>query len=289
MEAVICPACGWRDKAHEVVCLRQGDRGVHQWCRCQHCKSYFFLEYYNLTKEVVHAEKMIEGKEDTGIAVNDFKRPMYLSVLRLLAHHCPPPATLLDVGCSFGGFLLEARKLGYVTYGLDILPRAVAYVQAQGIPAEVASSIDEFKSVGASFLDVISCLDCNMYWPHQPSEISHAFNRLKPGGFLVMRVVDKSWMFSFGRILRMLIRAPGERVIHEAVNDHRFSMPVCSLLRVLEEAGFRVIYASPRGALHSNRTKLPVKASFALGYMIWKLSGIFLAPGALVLARKPSI
>lgn len=64
-------------------------------------------------------------------------------------------------------------------------------------------------------------------------------------------------------------------------------MPVGSFLNVLQRTGFRVITASPRGAVHSDQTSLAVKLSFSIGTALWQTLGVFLAPGAVIIAEKP--
>lgn len=284
---VRCSACGRISESPNDAFLIRGGRGLTTWKRCLGCKAYFLVEPYVPGREVAHTKKTAWGREDTGTELNGFKKRMFLSVLNLLNRYCPPPATVLDVGCSYGGFLTEAAKAGYQVRGFDIVPRAVEYVKARGIAAEVCFSISEVDAIKDASLDVITCLDCHYYWPDQAGELRQAYAKLKPGGYLAMRVVDKSWMFSIGLLFRRLSKATGEKFIRAAVNDHRFSMPLPSLLKVIKASGFDVIYASPRGAIHSDRTRLPVKLSFALGTLLWEAkTGIFLAPGALVLATK---
>lgn len=288
IERVRCPACGCTAETQLDTILIPSGRGLKPWQRCSACKAYFLVESYLPRQEVTHTEKTSWGKGDTGKELNSFKKRMFQSVIGLLKRHCPPPASLLDVGCSYGGFLMEAKKTGYEVRGFDIVPGAVKYVRSQGIPAEMCFSISELESVEDSSLDVVTCLDCNYYWPDQISELSNACAKLKPGGYLVMRVVDKSWLLSFGLLLRSLSRKTGERVIRAAVNDHRFAMPLRSLLTVIQRSGFEVVYASPRGALHSDHTKPLVKLSFAFGTALWEAGKlVFLAPAALILATKP--
>lgn len=281
-----CSACGRLGESFNSTFPIASGRGLKRWKRCASCKAYFLVESYEPVKEVVHTKKTAWGREDTGTELNNFKKKMFLSVLDLIRKNCPPPATLLDVGCSYGGFLSEARKAGYSVRGSDIVPTAVEYVRAQGISADVCFSIGEL-SVEDNSLDVITCLDSHYYWPDQAAELGHAYTKLRPGGYLAMRVVDKSWMFSIGLKLRKVSNPAGEKLIKAAVNDHRFSMPFPSLLDVIKSAGFDIVYASPRGAIHSNQSKLRVKISFMLGALVW-LAGKrkFLAPGALVLATK---
>ena len=73
-----------------------------------------------------------------------------------------------------------------------------------------------------------------------------------------------------------------------ALNDHRFSMPIGSLLGLLKKTGFNVVSASPKGAVHSDDTSLMVKLSFGIGIALWQTTGVFLAPGAVVIAEKRS-
>jgi len=173
--------------------------------------------------------------------------------------------------------------------GFDIVPQAVEYVHSQDIPAELCFSIGDPSWHANGALDIVSCLDVNCYWPDQRSELKHAFARLKPGGHLVMRVVDKSWMFSLGLAVHRIAPSIGKRIMRAAVNDHRFSMPVKSLLELLGSCGFEIVYASPRGAVHSDQTRWAAKLAFAFGALAWAISRRFVAPGALILARKPGI
>jgi SAM-dependent methyltransferase len=212
---------------------------------------------------------------------------MYRSVLALLQKYVLPPASLLDVGCGFGGFLREAREAGYSVSGIDIVPEAVDAVRSQGFSAEQRFSLADV-SFKHNSMDIISMLDVNMYFPDQPGELKSAYNLLRTKGFLVMRVVDKSWMFHLGLILSGIRPDLGQGMLRRAINDHRFSMPVKSLLKILKHSGFDVVYASPVGGLHSNNSSMAVKMSFAIGALVWSVSKRFMAPGALILAQKPA-
>ena len=288
LEELRCPACGSASHNFTDSFVFKSARGLKPWKRCPNCRAYFLTESYDSVREVTHTTKAAWGRDDTGLELNDFKQRMFHSVIGLLNAHCPPPATLLDVGCSYGGFLIEARKAGYNVCGFDIVPRAVEYVRSQALSAEIAFSIGRVKSVEDESLDVITCLDCNYYWSHQTAELAHAYMKLKGGGYLAMRVVDKSWMFSLGLLFCRVSKIFGERTLRAAVNDHRFSMPLQSLLKVLRGTGFEVRYVSPRGAIHSDRTRFPVKLSFGVGGGLWATGAGMFAPGALILARKPA-
>lgn len=244
-------------------------------------------DQYDVNAEAQHTLQMTWGDSELGEQLNDFKHRMYHAVLsKLTTYIAPSGSRLLDIGCSYGGFMQEARQSGFEVSGIDIVPQAVEHVQATGMNAQCCSRVREFSPQDERF-DVISVLDANIYWPDQPAELGDILARLNPGGLLVMRVVDKSWMATVGRSLMQVSPDQGQKILRRAVNDHRFSMPIGSFLELLHKTGFRVISASPKGAVHSKRTSLLVKFSFAMGIALWHTLGVFLAPGAVIIAERP--
>lgn len=283
----ICPACGTSTDTASRAWRFVNARGETEWLRCPQCESFFMDGEYSLESEISHTQQMTWGDTEQGEQLNDFKQRMYNSILGAIRQHVNPAGLrLLDVGCSYGGFMEAARNDGFNVYGFDIVPQAVQRVNQAGMQAQCCGQVRDFKLTTEPF-DVISVLDANIYWPNQPEELAEIYRRLKPGGMLVMRIVDKSWMARIGAMLQRVSPERGQKLLRRAVNDHRFSMPVGSFLGLLEKTGFRVISASPRGAVHSDKTSLPVKLSFAVGIALWQTLGIFLAPGAVVIAERP--
>jgi SAM-dependent methyltransferase len=253
---------------------------------CCLCGTYFSAEKFDIDAEVSHTQAMSWGNETEGLALNEAKHRMFRFVVACAARNKPPPATLLDVGCSFGGFLDRARRAGYQVTGTDIVPDAVDYVTKKlNIPAFACSSVSQIPSTDPDKFDVVTCLDCNYYWSDQRQELALIKERMTTGGLLCMRTVDKSWLFTTGLLVRNVLPAAGAFLIRKAVNDHRFSMPVKSLLALLKELDFDVVYASPNGALHSDQSSFAVKMAFAFGNVLHRLTGRFLAPGAVIVAR----
>ncbi|HAP07180.1 MAG TPA: hypothetical protein DCR20_05110 [Planctomycetaceae bacterium] len=282
-----CPACGATAESASYAWQFSNARGETNWLRCSDCHSYFMDREYALESEVQHTEQMTWGDAEQGAQLNEFKERMYQSILGSICRLVRPTGRrLLDVGCAYGGFLKAAAAAGFDVVGYDIVPSAVKHVQKLGFQAQVCSRAAEFTLLSEP-LDVVTVLDANIYWPDQPAELRQIFDRLKPGGLLVMRVVDKSWLATIGARLQQVTAVAGQKLLRRAVNDHRFSMPLGSMLGLLEQTGFRVISATPRGAIHSDHTSLPVKLSFGFGTALWHTLGVFLAPGAVVIAEKP--
>lgn len=286
-EPTCCPACGTTSAQARRAWKFVNARGETEWLHCPCCRSYFMNGKYDLDNEIEHTQKMTWGDSELGAQLNHFKQRMYKSILtQLTALMDPQGKSLLDVGCSYGGFMEAACEAGFDVSGFDIVPEAVAHVKQNGMLAQCCAHVGEFSLRQPPF-DVVSVLDANIYWPDQPKELAQIYDRLRPGGILIMRIVDKSWMARIGATLQKMSPQQGQKLLRRAVNDHRFSMPAGSLLTLLEKTGFRVISASPRGAIHSDATSPAVKLSFGLGIALWRMLGVFLAPGAVVTAEKP--
>lgn len=282
-----CPACGEAASNAKNAWKFVNARGECEWLRCAACQSFFMHGEYNLQSEIEHTQQMTWGDTEHGAQLNQFKQRMYRSILAQLTRMMNPEGKrLLDVGCSYGGFMEAADKAGFDVSGFDIVPEAVAHVMDHGMKAQCCAHVKDFH-LSAEPFDVVSVLDANIYWPDQAAELEAIHGRLKTGGLLIMRIVDKSWMAQIGAILQQASPARGQKILRRAVNDHRFSMPVASFLKLLERTGFRVISASPRGAIHSDSTSLAVKLSFGLGIVLWQTLGVFLAPGAVIICEKP--
>src|SRR5262249_43557353 len=155
------------------------------------------------------------------LKLNETKASMFQSVLRLLERH-GAGTRLLDVGCSYGGFLQLAHSHGYDASGVDIVPEAVEYVRQRGLQCQVAPTVADL-SIADGSVDVVSALDCNYYWPSQITELRAIRAKLRPQGLLVMRVVDKSWLLRIGLATRTWWGSFGNRLCERAVNDHRVS------------------------------------------------------------------
>ncbi len=285
-----CPACGhaWPVVPDNTRYQFDTARGLKSWSKCGRCRSFFMQEDYLAAAETDHTRQMAWGQHDAGTRLNEFKTDMFRSVLDSI-QECGGHAgqTLLDVGCSFGGFLLQARQRGFVGSGLDIVPEAVDFVRSHGFAAQQCASLTECCLFSATDpVDVLTVLDAHIYWPDQPRELHAAHELLTPGGLLVMRAITKSPFITAGRLLQPVFPDSSRRLIRRAVTDHRFSMPLKSLLKTIDGCGFDIELASPRGAGHSAESTPMVRALFAAGTVSWHALRIAIAPGALIVARK---
>jgi SAM-dependent methyltransferase len=281
-----CPVCdvGLDVRALPVIVLRRA-RGRQSWTKCPECHSFFAAETYDVEQEVAHTRTRAWGNVETAVSLGQAKGPLFDAILAMLRSVAPRGSSLLDIGCSYGDFLERARNEGYHVHGVDIVPEAVEYVRSRGILCDRAASVADLD-IPDNSQDVVSVLDSNYYWPNHRRELRAIRARLRRGGVLVMRVVDTSWAMQLGMLIGRVHHAAGRRLCERVVYDHRVSVPLRSLLKVLHEEGFGVFYISVRDAVPFQRNTLKVQAAYVIGRVLWRIAGYNLAPGVVVLAKK---
>jgi SAM-dependent methyltransferase len=93
--------------------------------------------------------------------------------------------TLLDVGCSVGGFVRAASRLGYAAEGIDISPSSVAVGQEQGLKIRVGNFLPaEFRT----HFDVITMCATLEHLPDPNRYLKRAREQLRTGGILLVSV-----------------------------------------------------------------------------------------------------
>jgi 2-polyprenyl-3-methyl-5-hydroxy-6-metoxy-1,4-benzoquinol methylase len=97
--------------------------------------------------------------------------------------------TLLDVGCSVGGFVRAASELGYAAEGIDISPSSVAVGQEAGLRIR---SGDFLCSTFTSKFDVITMWATLEHLPAPNRYVERAWEWLRPGGVLLASVPNFS-------------------------------------------------------------------------------------------------
>ncbi|MEQ9410554.1 MAG: class I SAM-dependent methyltransferase [Fuerstiella sp.] len=285
-DQIDCPACGAVSHRGSQFQFESG-RGATGWARCPDCDTYYMADGYDADKETDHTRHMAWGNEAEGVALNQRKRNGFVAALDQIEALGYGGSKILDVGCSFGGILLEARQRGFDGAGVDIVPEAVKWMKAQGFRAEECASLKNCSLFSPQNpADVITVLDAHIYWPDQPGELKAAWHLLRDDGLLMIRAVTKSSYITTGRMVGTVSPGFSKKLIRRAIADHRFSMPLKSLLRTVRAAGFEILSASPRGAQHTDNMPLPARAAFAMGTMLWHSLGVSIAPTTLVFARK---
>lgn len=104
--------------------------------------------------------------------------------------------TLLDVGCSVGGFVKTASELGYLAEGIDISPASVSIGQSAGLKIRAGNFL---TSIFTAKFDVITMWATLEHLPNPNRYIERTCELLRPGGVLLASVPN------FGGITHRLI------------------------------------------------------------------------------------
>lgn len=194
-----CPLCG-RQSAEPIGCTVWGtpdpvDDIVVHLAYCRDCDFGYAAPmpsdrdvelYFSGTAAYNEPEKM-----------QDHERLRWYTgrqVLRLLQKVAPPPARLLDVGSAHGHFLYWAREAGYSVSGFEISDSASACAAELLGPGVIRYAAD-LGSAGYSpcAFDVITMLDV-LYYSREPlSLLRKAFDLLRSGGHLLIRLTNRLW------------------------------------------------------------------------------------------------
>jgi SAM-dependent methyltransferase len=192
---------------------------------------------------------------------------------------------ILDVGASFGGFLLEAQSFGFKPWAVDINSNCVDYVKSKGIPALKGSGLSELPDFEDKF-EAITMLDVQYYFGDQRTELERARELLKPNKWLVIRTTNKLWAVWFATMVARISPIRAQKLFGRAVVDHAFVQSAASLGRLLRSCGFRTVTIEP-DRTRSDGFRWDSRVMYALGTVVSKLLGRpCLVPGVIVWAQR---
>jgi SAM-dependent methyltransferase len=182
-QAPNCPCCG-SEQAVPSFQKKQVD-----YYACRSCRFTFIFPWpddgslKNLYDDYGHRYYAVEGLKDFLLSPKHYCREIGL-LLRTTR-----VGSLLDVGCSVGGFVRAARELGYAAEGIDISPSSVAVGQRAGLEIRAG----DFLSAGfpAKF-DVITMWATLEHLADPNRYVNRARECLRPGGLLLASVPNFS-------------------------------------------------------------------------------------------------
>lgn len=150
---------------------------------------------------------------------------------------------LLDVGCSTGQFLDQARGKGFDVAGVEFSESSAGFARAHfGLSVE-QGSIHASQQLAESF-DLVTMFDVIEHVPDPASDMAQAFSLLKPGGWFVLSTPNIDGLFprlSY-KLAHKLDYWP-----HPEPPYHLYQFSIRTLSAMLEKAGF-----APGPVRHSN-------------------------------------
>jgi len=269
LERVSCSFCG--SDRHEIYLHNAKERynDMREWfdvVKCRDCGfiftnprptpqtiDYFYpntARYYEPKLEPTASWEGRTGLKNRllrSVAAHEFgylfadRLPAFLASLarlwflnKLFISHLPrhvPGGRLLDIGCSWGGYLIRMRELGWEVHGVELNDQAARYARETLGLKNVHTGFFDTLDYPLGFFDVIHM---GMVLEHlfNPKEALRSINSLlKDGGQLILSVPDISGVEA--RLFR-------DKCYTLHVPQHLSHFTPRTLTRFLEDTGFRV-------------------------------------------------
>jgi len=142
---------------------------------------------------------------------------------------------LLDVGCSTGGFLHQAKAKGWKAYGVDISPTVCQVARMQDLEV-FSGSIHEAKYPD-NFFDVVRIWANLEHVPDPYQCIVESFRILRKGGILI---------FSVPSVESLMVRLLKTHYRY-IVPEHLYYFSQRAIRRILSRVGFSVLKLESKG------------------------------------------
>jgi SAM-dependent methyltransferase len=139
------------------------------------------------------------------------------------------PSNIIDIGCSFGGLLLEASKFGLKPYGVEISSYSSYYARRRGI--EVFEGHLDDVDLPKGFFDIATMVEVIEHLDNPLKSVKKVFESLREGGVFLVQTAN---------ILGLQSRFYGGRY-HYYIPGHLHYFSNVGLRKLLKSVGFREV------------------------------------------------
>lgn len=228
-----CPVCGADAEAHQIVYQKNG-------CavrRCSGCGLGSAVVSPGFDPGALYGEEYFQGGCADGYADYALSERVIRAEARrslnALGRLMPLRGSLLEIGCAYGFFLLEAQAY-FQCRGVDVSPAAVRYARQRGLDVEQGGAAAFLQSETLQY-DAAVLFDVIEHLPDPRQVLSLLHSRLKPGGCLMLTTGD--WDST-------LARRMGARWRLMTPPQHLFYFSAATLRALLSACGFEVLESS---------------------------------------------
>lgn len=239
-----CDLCG--SEEHQLLFLKEGFRHV----RCANCGMVFVNPRLADHLDIQTTSGTGCMGEDT---ISNSQRKRFRKELSTME-----PFRLvnkiMEVGAGRGWFLLEASRLGWDTWAVEINADAVKFLELNGIKQLLAESAEDCEAPRDS-MDVIRMWDVVEHFCSPRKALVNVYRMLRPGGLLRLATTN------FASLSRWI---NGPEWVYLNGADHIFLFEPRTMTRLLQDVGFRRIKIRSRSfnmrrKLYHPEKELPVR------------------------------
>lgn len=262
-QPLICKLCGTHD--HHLLFRKAG----YDLVSCRSCGLAFVANPPSLAD----IEALYTDNSGYHAALTDPTHPTFARVhevarqhMRFLHRSVPDcrGLKLLDIGCSNGLFLNEARKAGIEVYGAEISSLTAGFARDH---FDLNVHCGDWRDAGhaeGSF-DAITLFDVIEHLPDPLSELVALRRLLKPGGLLLQSTPNIDGLFPR---MSFLLTPWVDYWPHPEPPHHLYQFSLRTLRRLTKKAGLSISRA--------DQTRIPLDYSFGTP-TVWKKSPKMLA------------
>jgi len=102
---------------------------------------------------------------------------------------------MLEIGCAYGKFLYEAKKLGWKVYGLDISPYPLRFARKHYKLDVKVGSLDSVK-YPSNFFDCVVMIEVMEHLTNPKKTLEKVNRILKPNGLIVIQTSNVDCLMS---------------------------------------------------------------------------------------------
>jgi len=241
---VNCDLCG--SERHQLLFVKEGFHHV----RCEDCGMVFVnprLADHLDIQTVSGTGCMGEGR------VSNSQRKRFQRELKSLEPF-RGLNSIMEIGSGRGWFLLEASRLGWDAWAVEINAEAVKFLELNGIERIIVQSAEDCDLPGDS-MDVVRMWDVVEHLCSPRNALINVYRMLRPGGLLRLATTN------FASLSRWV---NGPEWVYLNGSDHIFLFEPRTIIRLLEDVGFREIEIRTRSfnmrrRLYHPEKELPVR------------------------------
>lgn len=283
---VDCDLCGSAEKIY----IKTEDG--YPISRCQNCS----LIYVNRIPQIEEGKVIGEYYEGTEREI-ELSRIRYQKVSEFLTAHLnqlhQQKGNLLDVGCGYGFFLLEAQKKGWKVFGTELSHIAVNYNrEKQNLPNVFFSDLSDIDFPVEKF-EAINLTNVLEHVPSPTQILENCHNRLETGGILLIRVPNMDFYNlkeRFNSILKFVGLAKGGELNYLATRPpyHLIGYTSRTIRKYFSKVGLETIEVKPSKLSSMAEENIIFRALEVFVNILYKISfrRINISPTMLAIAVK---
>lgn len=223
---MLCPFCKIEAKFLYKISRFDPPLNIYECPECRLQMQYQTNPYQFYTKEYFDGSSQYSYFDER--IYFKYSEYVWKARLRTIKKYKSPPARFLDVGCSFGGFILTALKEGYDAYGIDVSSFVVKEAKNEPLLKNriIQSNLLDYEPKEP--FDIITLIEVIEHVPEPEQVFQKLYDLLNPRGLLIIQTAN------FDGLQAKLFKEH----YHYYLPGHLYYYSKTNLTRILKTYGF---------------------------------------------------